>query len=83
MTDHQWELLLRTIAGETHRPLPVAFIVDSPWLPNWRGLRILDYLSADEAWLQSNLAVVTVFPDRGERYLSTTLFTSICGKCPP
>ena len=27
--------------------------------------------------------IVTVLPDRGDRYLSTTLFRSICGKCPP
>jgi cysteine synthase B len=27
--------------------------------------------------------VVTVLPDRGDRYLSTTLFRSICAKCPP
>jgi cysteine synthase B len=27
--------------------------------------------------------VVVVLPDRGDRYLSTTLFRSICGKCPP
>jgi len=27
--------------------------------------------------------VVTLLPDRGERYLSTELFRSICGKCPP
>jgi cysteine synthase B len=27
--------------------------------------------------------IVVIFPDRGDRYLSTNLFTSICAKCPP
>jgi len=27
--------------------------------------------------------VVVLFPDRGDRYLSTELFRSICAKCPP
>jgi cysteine synthase B len=27
--------------------------------------------------------IVTLLPDRGDRYLSTTLFRSICAKCPP
>ncbi len=27
--------------------------------------------------------IVTVLPDRGDRYLSTTLFRSICARCPP
>ncbi|MDY7031253.1 MAG: cysteine synthase family protein [Thermodesulfobacteriota bacterium] len=27
--------------------------------------------------------IVIILPDRGDRYLSTTLFRSICGKCPP
>lgn len=27
--------------------------------------------------------IVTILPDRGDRYLSTTLFRSICAQCPP
>jgi len=27
--------------------------------------------------------IVAILPDRGDRYLSTTLFRSTCGKCPP
>jgi cysteine synthase B len=27
--------------------------------------------------------IVVILPDRGDGYLSTSLFTSICAKCPP
>ncbi len=27
--------------------------------------------------------IAVIFPDRGDRYLSTSLFTSVCAKCPP
>jgi cysteine synthase B len=27
--------------------------------------------------------IVVILPDRGDRYLSTSLFTSVCAKCPP
>lgn len=27
--------------------------------------------------------IVVMMPDRGDRYLSTSLFTSVCAKCPP
>ena len=27
--------------------------------------------------------IVVILPDRGDRYLSTNLFRSTCGKCPP
>ena len=63
MTDNQWEMLLRTIKGEVLRPLPVGFIIDSPWLPNWYGIRILDYFSNDELWLNANLKAIGEFPD--------------------
>ncbi len=63
MTDQQWEMLQRIIKGEVLNPLPVGFIIDSPWLPNWYGIRILDYFSNDELWLNANLKAIQEFPD--------------------
>ena len=28
-------------------------------------------------------SIVTLLPDRGDRYLSTTLFRSVCARCRP
>lgn len=63
MTDQQWEMLEKIIRGEVLNPLPVGFIIDSPWLPNWYGIRILDYFSNDKLWLDANLKALNEFPD--------------------
>lgn len=63
MTDRQWELLKKVVNGEKVEPLPVGFIIDCPWLPSWYGIRILDYFSNDELWIQANLKAVQDFPD--------------------
>ena len=54
MTDKQWDDLNRIIKGDILDPLPVGFIIDCPWLPNWYGISILDYFSNDEIWYKSN-----------------------------
>ncbi len=63
MTDLQWDLLRRTIGGEIPQTLPIGFIIDSPWLPNWYGTRILDYFTNDSLWLEANLKALRDFPD--------------------
>jgi cysteine synthase B len=35
------------------------------------------------AGLSPSETVVTLLPDRGDRYLSTNLFRSVCADCPP
>ncbi len=62
MNEQQWETLVAVARGETVRPIPTGFIVDSPWLPNWAGRAILDYYTSDEAFLQDNLAAIAAFP---------------------
>ena len=63
MTDKQWNDLKAVVNGEILSPRPVGFIIDSPWLPNWSGISILDYFSSDEKWLDSNLKAISTFPD--------------------
>jgi len=63
MTDQQWEILKRVINGEIIRPLPMAFIIDSPWLPNWYGIKIIEYFSSEELWFKANLKAINNFPD--------------------
>jgi uroporphyrinogen-III decarboxylase len=63
MTDQQWEMLQKIIKGEILNPLPVGFIIDCPWLPNWYGIQILDYFSNDELWLNANLKAIQEFPE--------------------
>ena len=63
MTDKQWIDLLNVVEGKNLSPLPVGFIIDSPWLPNWYRISILDYFSNDQLWLDANLKVINAYPD--------------------
>ncbi|MHC4344877.1 MAG: uroporphyrinogen decarboxylase family protein, partial [Planctomycetota bacterium] len=58
MTGEQWEKLVAVINGQLIEPLPVGFIIDSPWLPGWAGVKTIDYFSDDEVWLEANLKAV-------------------------
>jgi len=63
VTDDQWKLLLDVIAGKEVAPLPVGFIIDSPWLPGWAGISTLDYFTSDELWFEANRKAIEAFPD--------------------
>jgi uroporphyrinogen-III decarboxylase len=63
MTHQQWDILLQTIDGAHMEPVPVGFIIDSPWLPNWAEMSILDYYASDSKWLEANLRAIRRFPD--------------------
>ena len=62
MNEQQWQTLLAVIRGETLRPLPTGFIIDSPWLPNWAGHTILDYFTDERLFLEDNLKAIRAFP---------------------
>jgi uroporphyrinogen-III decarboxylase len=61
MTDEQWRRLLAILDGEGFDPLPVGFVIDSPWLPGWAGVSTLDYYISGDKWLDANLRAVRTF----------------------
>ncbi len=63
MRETQWKTLLDIIEGKSISPLPVGFIIDSPWLPNWYGVSILDYFSNDKIWFDANNKAHNDFPE--------------------
>jgi uroporphyrinogen-III decarboxylase len=63
MTQEQWETLVAVIQGQQVEPMPVGFIIDSPWLPNWAGMSILDYFASEERWLEANFKAIDEFPE--------------------
>jgi S-sulfo-L-cysteine synthase (O-acetyl-L-serine-dependent) len=40
-------------------------------------------VAVKKATEMKNGTIVVILPDRGDRYLSTALFTSVCAQCPP
>ncbi|MBN2180584.1 MAG: hypothetical protein JW715_01625 [Sedimentisphaerales bacterium] len=63
MTNKQWDKILAVINGKAVNPLPVGFVIDSPWLPGWAGMSMLDYFSSEQMWFEANLKVIRQFPD--------------------
>lgn len=63
MTQEQWELLQNVIQGKNTGKPPIGFIIDSPWLPGWAGISMLDYYASGPRWFQANKQAIETFPD--------------------
>ena len=63
MRPEHWNNLLAVINGESVEPVPVGFIIDSPWLPGWAGISALDYYSSEKMWFEANLKAEQQFGD--------------------
>jgi uroporphyrinogen-III decarboxylase len=63
MRPEQWKTFKLAAKGGTLDHVPVALIVDSPWIPGHTGVSHLDYFLDPEVWYQANLRVEREFPD--------------------
>lgn len=63
MNSQQWNIIKDCAAMKPLGKVPVALIVDSPWIPGYTGITTLDYFTSPEIWLKANLKVIHDFPD--------------------
>jgi uroporphyrinogen decarboxylase len=63
MTNKHWESLKNIIAGKNDGQVKAGFIIDSPWLPNWAGMKIIDYFTNEEMWFEAHLKAAESFPE--------------------
>ena len=63
MLPHQWDTFKRAVRRERLANVPMALVVDSPWIPGYLGLSHLDYYLDPELWFQANLRIAREFPE--------------------
>ncbi len=63
MKPEQWEIFKRAARLEKLDKVPMALIIDSPWIPGYLGLNHMDYYLDPELWFQSNLKIHREYPD--------------------
>ena len=63
MKPAQWEIFKNAALGRNNGRVPLALIMDSPWIPGYLGLNHLDYYLDPETWFQANLKIHSEFPD--------------------
>ena len=63
MRQQQWDLFKRAAKLKPVDRVPVALIMDSPWLPGYLGMNHLDYYFDPDQWFSANLKLMQEFPD--------------------
>lgn len=58
-----WGTFKQAARLEQPAQVPVAFIVDSPWLPGYAGLNTLDFYTLPDKWFQVHRGLIDRFPD--------------------
>jgi MtaA/CmuA family methyltransferase len=62
MKQKEWDIIKRCAALEATDIVPVALIVDSPWLPGYMGMSTLDFFTMPDQWFEAYLKIKKDFP---------------------
>jgi len=63
MRAEQWQAFKKAAKLQPADRVPIALIVDSPWMPGYLGISHLDYYFEPEVWFRSNLRILEEFPE--------------------
>lgn len=57
-----WDNFIAVARGEDTGQIPVALIVDSPWMPGFAGMNTIDFFVQPDRWLAAHLELIDRFP---------------------
>jgi uroporphyrinogen-III decarboxylase len=63
MRPEQWQQFKAAAKRQTRRPVPLALIVDSPWMPGYLGITHRDYYFDPLVWFDAHRRVIEDFPE--------------------
>jgi len=63
MNDLQWEIIKKAAKCEPLEEIPMAMIVDSPWMPGYCGVSTIDFYTDQGIWLDCYRKVRQDFPE--------------------
>ncbi|HOJ92494.1 MAG TPA: uroporphyrinogen decarboxylase family protein [Dictyoglomaceae bacterium] len=63
MNDKEWQILLDSANLKEQKEVPIALIVDSPWIPGFLGISHLQFYVIPEVWLEAYKEIKKRFPE--------------------
>lgn len=63
MKPEQWAVFKKAARMEKLEKIPMAMIIDSPWIPGYVGAKHLDFFLNPDVWFQSHRRIHQEFPD--------------------
>ncbi len=63
MKPEQWQIFKQAARLEKLERVPMALIIDSPWIPGYLGINHLDFFLDPEVWFQAHLKIHQEYPD--------------------